>query len=240
MLRDNGTYWDSSVDEGFLLDPRNGFNHPERQFVKKWIADTFKEAPHVLDVPCGIGSDMDALSGCKVTAVDKTPKCLELLKKKHPEVETVHADIRSIPLEDAYADVVYARAIFEHLTSVEDVQIAMKECLRLAKKYVIYSFYLPFESRDIIRDHGPFFENSYSRDTILRILAEIGIEKYEFISIPQHPDFDGTYTLVIASLGDIAPVSHTPPQAEAPKEDAPVHAEPEKKRRGRPAKKVTV
>lgn len=240
MLRDNGNYWESQVSDGFLLDKRNGANHPERQFVKEWVKKNYpNKSPKVIDIPCGIGSDLDTFEGCAVMAIDKTEKCLELLKfslKPEQNVTTSLADIRSIPMEDAQADIVYARAIFEHLPSMDDVALAMKECVRLTKKHVIFSFYLPFGSHRVI-DNGTFFENTYSREAIIQAINESGVSRFETVSIPKDEEYDGEYTLFICEVSP-APTVDTPKEVVSEPEKADEVAEPAKPKRGRKKKEV--
>lgn len=185
MLRDNGTVWDSfSIPKArsFLWDDLSGVDHPARQYVKDWVKAHFKDKPSFLDVPCGAGVDMKVMEGLvQYTGVDKTRVFIDLLREAHPDTTFHHADIRDIPVQDNAFDVVSARAIFEHLCDVQDVEHAMKECFRVAKKYCIFSFFIPLiDSPTEIDWNGKWFNNHYNRTEIEDIINSFDTKDIEY------------------------------------------------------------
>lgn len=206
-LRDNGTVWTSfppEASEGFLEQAEYGREHPSRKAVETFLkrisgtveakpkrgrtkkTETENEAPvspsrlTLLDIPCGSGVEKPMLSGiCDYVGMDKTANLVEAIQRKFPGVDARLGDIRAIPCEDNSFDVVYARAIFEHLCDMKDVEIAMKECLRVAKKYAIFSFYLPLVDQTQIKWNGAYFENVYSEKEVVDVVERLGASKIE-------------------------------------------------------------
>lgn len=198
-LESNGTFWDSVPNvEFFLWDKRNGPDHPERVFMREYIRENYPENATLLDIPSGAGVDYFILREvANVTVADKTQAMLDTVKNKFPGVENKLLDIRLMDkLPDNSFDVVYARAIFEHLPTITDVAMAMQECFRVAKKEVLYSFYLPFAQKTEINFNGNFFENKYTAENINVILADIPYEQKTVHEIPPSADFDGVYTII--------------------------------------------
>lgn len=198
-LASNGTFWDSVPNvEFFLWDKRNGPDHPERQFMQKYLMENYPEKPTMLDIPSGAGVDYFTLRElADITMADKTQLMIDTAKAKFPDAETKLLDIRLMDkLADNSFDIVYARAIFEHLPTMVDVAMAMQECFRVAKKEVLYSFYAPFVERPEINFNGDFFENRHSAEEINIVLADIPFMAKKVFEIPGHVDFDGIYTIV--------------------------------------------
>jgi len=233
LLENNGNYWDH-CEADFLHDPANGSEHPERKYVRELIKELYpSKKPTLLDIPCGSGVDIQVLKDVSiVTGADKTPHMLELVTKHLPETNTLLTDIREINANDNAFDVVYARAIFEHLPSIEDVALAMKECFRVAKHQAIYSFYLPLTAYQV-KNHGEFYENTYSMGQIESIL-ELLCESWNVRCIEQEPGFTGAYTVFTA----LKLPNTTEPPKEADQTIPPVQVAP--KRRGRKPKVETV
>lgn len=182
MLKDNGSVWDDFNDT-FLWGQGLGPNHPSRQAVKDWIVSKkFKSKPTFLDVACGMGVDHDVLSPyVSYSAADKTDKMVSVMKAKG--VEIVKADIRELPFKDNEFDIVQARAIFEHLPDVDEVFLAMKECLRVSKKYCVFSFFLPLEEQETIAWTDNFFNNTYCKSDIETFLTD-NSSKFELQHVP--------------------------------------------------------
>lgn len=175
-LRDNGSLWSTfSKDEArsFLQGESLGVNHPARIFARDLVAKMGK--PTLLDVPCGSGTDAEVLKDvCTYSGMDKTALLAETVAERYG-VETIVGDIRKNDVKDGAYDVVLARAIFEHLPDLEDMEMAMKECVRIAKNDVIFAFYLPLVDKTTVSWNGAFFENRYGKDDVMAIFNRIGL-----------------------------------------------------------------
>jgi ubiquinone/menaquinone biosynthesis C-methylase UbiE len=89
----------------------------------------------VVDVPCGSGLELRGLSpGVRVVAVDIEERMLERTRRRAAErgleVETLRADMRSLPLQDASADAVLS---YSGLHMIEDPGTAVAEALRVLR-----------------------------------------------------------------------------------------------------------
>ncbi len=71
----------------------------------------------VLDVGAGTGrlSVLLAGRGAQVTALDASPKMLELVKKKNNKIETIVGDAEKLPFENNAFDIVTAAFLIVHL-----------------------------------------------------------------------------------------------------------------------------
>lgn len=171
---------------GFLTDPANGVNHPERLHFRDMVK-YIGGKPTVLDVACGQQVDKQVLGDlCVYTGVDKTPS-----------MGVQVADIRELPFADKSFDIVRARAIFEHLPNVDEMAKAIRECARCASGILYLAFYMPTEETRISWN-GSFFENSYSRSDIVRCLGSVeGFSGLDRTFMGPWPDFTGTYTIYV-------------------------------------------
>lgn len=187
-IRNNGEVWSSfKLEEAksFLEGEGLGVKHPSRlamvEFLNKVKA---KKTWKILDLPCGAGVEYPLLSSvCAYTGMDKTLVLVEALKAKYPDADVKLGDIRAIPCEDNSYDIVYARAIFEHLCDMNDVRQAMKECYRVAKKYAVFSFYLPLVDVTNIRWNGSYFENLYAESEVLEAIKSLGAKNFERVFV---------------------------------------------------------
>lgn len=218
-LKDNGNLWSRfSKEEAktFLQGEGFGKMHPSRLFVRG-IIEKIGRGKSLLDVPCGSGVDYEVLGDiCSYTGLDKT-KVLTEAVSEHYGVPTVIGDIRNMPLGDGSVDIVLARAIFEHLPSLEDTKMAIDECIRVAKEHVILAFYIPLGNETKINWNGYYYENRYSMADIKAILDLSGLP-YEW----HHVDVSGTQFV------DSYDIFHLKK----------VVTETEPKKRGRPKKKA--
>lgn len=87
----------------------------------------------VLDIGCGTGREIGLLkehTKADFTAADISEEMLKITKKKHPDVETVQADINSMPFKDEEFDVVVAAFVIVH---IKNIHKAFKEVDRVLK-----------------------------------------------------------------------------------------------------------
>lgn len=186
MLRDNGTWWDALAPldaENFLNGEVEGQTHPARLYVKKWLEGLkLKKKPTFLDVACGRAVDYQNISGLvEYNGVDKTNILLETAKKNCPDATFHYGQITELPFKEKSFDIVQARAIFEHLAGLPEVEQGIKECFRVAKNWLILGFYLPLSSKESMNYNGMFHENTYSKESIDVFVKELGAKdaRYE-------------------------------------------------------------
>jgi SAM-dependent methyltransferase len=183
MLKDNGTVWDGCPRD-FLRGEGLGTGHPSRKAVKEWVLKTYQgEKPSFLDAACGMGVDSEVLSGIvEYTGMDKTENMVSFLKENG--ISVVKGDVRQMPFKDGEFDIVQARAIFEHLPDIEEVTTAMSECIRVARRHCVFSFFIPPAEEEHIDWNGSFYNNTYKRDEIEEYLTSTGL-KWEKMHVPR-------------------------------------------------------
>jgi ubiquinone/menaquinone biosynthesis C-methylase UbiE len=100
-------------------------------FLKKH----FKQNDKVLHAGCGSGQvDLDANNYLNITALDISPKALEIYKSVNPNNNNiVKGSIFELPFEDGSYDGIYNLGVMEHFTSDEINQILL-EFKRVVKK----------------------------------------------------------------------------------------------------------
>jgi len=94
----------------------------------------------ILDVGCGEGITLFNFEkegiGKKLYGIDYSDDALKIGKKIHPHLNLRKGDIYDIKEKDNSFDLVMATEVLEHL---EDPQKALKELIRVSKKYVMLS-----------------------------------------------------------------------------------------------------
>ena len=90
----------------------------------------------VLDVGCGLGalSAAAAARGAVVTGVDLAEGMLAEARRRHPDVEFVHADAEALPFADGAFDVALGAFIVNHLPHAER---AAAELARVARRVAL-------------------------------------------------------------------------------------------------------
>ena len=72
----------------------------------------------VLDIGSGVGVLIPLIESFKpsrIVACDVAEKMLQRLQQKHPRVQTIHADVADLSLEDASVDVAFLNAMFGNI-----------------------------------------------------------------------------------------------------------------------------
>src|SRR3989338_3715246 len=93
-----------------------------------------------LDVGCGEGFTLNKLSenkiGKRLEGVDFQKNTVEIGKKLHPELALKQGNIYKLEYKNNSFDLVMATEVLEHL---EDPEMALKELVRVSKKYLLLS-----------------------------------------------------------------------------------------------------
>lgn len=119
-------------------------------FLQRFLIDNFyyvllaeleKIKPEsVLDAGCGEGFTLNKLQeakiGKKLTGFDFLDTAIQIGKKQYPSLNLKQGDIYHIDAKSGTYDVVICSEVLEHLERPEE---ALKELIRVSKKYVILS-----------------------------------------------------------------------------------------------------
>ena len=139
------SWWDDNVEIEVFKRWVKGVNATSRKFVRGYIFN--KGYRIVLDVGAGICEDYYGfleLGGLvHYEAVDFTKKFVEACKITGIHVQLAQVD--NLPFPEMIFDVSYCRHVLEHLPYYED---ALTEMIRVAKKEVIVTFFLPPHDED--------------------------------------------------------------------------------------------
>lgn len=98
------------------------------------------KAESILDAGCGEGFTLSLLKqsklGKKLVGIDFEDDAIKLAHKINPKLDISKASIYELPYKDNNFDLVICSEVMEHLT---DPEIAIKEIIRVSKKYVLIS-----------------------------------------------------------------------------------------------------
>lgn len=94
----------------------------------------------VLDVGCGEGFTLEMLRkqkiGKKLVGIEYLDTAIKIGKKVHPKIEFKQGTIYELPYKDKTFDLVICTEVLEHL---EEPEKALKELVRVSKKYCVIS-----------------------------------------------------------------------------------------------------
>ncbi len=119
----------------------------------KLIDRTFAIIPknlEVMDLPCGGGRVFLHLAsrGYKVKAGDLSPEMIKIAQKNADEaglgVTVDHADVESLQYADKSIDAIVCFRLFQHFPTPKIRQRAVSEMCRVAKQYVVMSYFSPY------------------------------------------------------------------------------------------------
>lgn len=119
-------------------------------FLQRFLIDNFYDVllaeikkinpKSVLDAGCGEGITLNKIKeakiGSQLSGFDFSDKAIQIGKKLFPKLNLKQGDIYKIDAPDNSYDVVICSEVLEHLEKPED---ALKELVRVSKKYVILS-----------------------------------------------------------------------------------------------------
>ena len=75
----------------------------------------------------------------QVSAINISPKHINMIKQRYPEVETIICDACKLPWPDKYFDIVYSNAVIEHLGCLEKQKQMADEIIRVGKRWFVTS-----------------------------------------------------------------------------------------------------
>ncbi len=163
----------------FLRIPGEGIDNTGR--IK--LAELVKGKGSILDVACGTCVNYELMKDLNYHGFDLTQQMLDVALELYPELEgkLYNGSIQGMGFIDNEFDVVIARHIFEH---IPDWREAMTECLRVAKKYCYFIFYIhPTKEPEEIKyvengTEGAYYLNRYNIDDVESVFKGYEFKKY--------------------------------------------------------------
>lgn len=130
--------------------PTNFVKHTSKNPIQKILINNFYSSlvslakplkvESILDAGCGEGFTMDKLLksgvGKKIEGIEHAKDSLSFGKKLFPSLIFRQGSIYELPYKDNFFDLIICTEVLEHL---EDPTKAIKEMLRVSKKYLIIS-----------------------------------------------------------------------------------------------------
>jgi len=117
------------------------------------------ENQSILEVGCGSGMNYQYLKGKVKEYIcgDVSPKFLDVLRKRFPELNPIDLDIHNLPFKDNEYENVINMNVLQHLPYYKE---PIKELVRIAsKKVLIVTWCNTYE--DILKVDGDFHSNFY-------------------------------------------------------------------------------
>ncbi|MDP7595681.1 MAG: class I SAM-dependent methyltransferase [Pseudomonadales bacterium] len=167
-------YFDTEEVSKYAQRLMNSKTHVrEIKCISKALTDTAKGA-HVLDIPCGAGRLIPDLVGLgyRVTAADVAPLML-MEAQKYAEsrqvkanVDYAVADVLDTGFEDNSFDVVICNRMFHHFREPEVRVTGLRELKRIAREYLIVSFFCNLSSDAMFFHIGNYLRKNKSTDRL--------------------------------------------------------------------------
>ena len=99
-----------------------------------------KKVDSILDVGCGEGFTLNRLKekgiGKQLEGLEYLQTAIQLGKKTYPDIKIIQGSIYELPYKDNSFDLVLCTEVLEHL---EEQKKALKELVRVSKKYLVIS-----------------------------------------------------------------------------------------------------
>ena len=99
-----------------------------------------KTVDSILDVGCGEGFTLNRLKengiGKKLEGIEYLQAAIDLGKKTYPDIKITKGNIYELPYRDNEFDLVLCTEVLEHLEKPQD---ALKELVRVSRKYLVIS-----------------------------------------------------------------------------------------------------
>lgn len=171
------------------METTNYTKHSSTNPIQKKLIDNFYntfikilkplDVESILDVGCGEGITLDRLRkeaiGKELSGIDYSDDALKIGKKIYPDLNLKKGDIYDIKEKDNSYDLVIATEVLEHL---EDPEKALKELIRVSRKYVLLS--VPnepfFIGANFLR--GKYIKNFGNHPEHINHWTFIGFEKF--------------------------------------------------------------
>lgn len=149
MSSDEQAYWDRVGDDWRRRQPqalwRTFTDRHQLALVDRWTRSAMRAVPPGTSRPRLLKTDLfdevagrglvDALvgRGWAATGVDVSPLIVAEAMGRHPELEGVAADVRSLPFPDDSFDAVFSGSTLDHFESAAEIAVALRELARVLR-----------------------------------------------------------------------------------------------------------
>lgn len=179
---DPNLWWEKNLDDGYRWNEFSSWlklsDKSSRQFVYNFIENNINISD-VLEIGPGSFIDYDTYFAHKknisYSCVDITTKIIEIGLSKN--INSKLGNIKDIPYQKKYFDLVYTRHVLEHIDYYTD---AIKELIRVSDKYIICTFFfldkLSKNDTIFIDSNTKLYHNRYSKFKLNSFLDSLQID----------------------------------------------------------------
>jgi SAM-dependent methyltransferase len=130
----DGRHFDSVAEEYDSSLPAHVVEHYLRKRTE-FVARHHPPPARLLDVGCGTGALAARLagSGYDVTGVDPSDRMLEVMRRRAPGIEAVHAGGEALPFGDGAFDLALTVATLHHVAAPDAVRAVLAEMARVVR-----------------------------------------------------------------------------------------------------------
>lgn len=171
---------------------RKLFRHydTEQQLVSRWL-HRCEPGAVVLDIPCGTGrfNELTLACGHRLVRADLSLPMVAHARHLGPNQHCLGdlcCDLATPPLAPASVDIVLIWRLFHHCRTPEDRRLVLQQAHRLARRYVIISYYnrasITYWSRRFVRRmlcRDPKCRGAIWTRELLHVADEIGLNPVE-------------------------------------------------------------
>lgn len=169
--------WDSgnaaqAIDEYWRTSPVEA---AWRQILMVDMQQVFEGPCQILEVGCGSGVIYEAMLDGGLTTPemytggDISKKLLAIAKVRYPSTTFRSLDVYNLPYPDHSQDNVICVSVLQHLP---DYKYAVKELLRVTRKYLYLAFWMHEGPEDQIESKDGFYQNVFSLPLFNKLVAE--------------------------------------------------------------------
>ena len=180
--RDWEAGWGGMNPGDFLVDAGD-VDNPQYEVMAEVAAGYGKT---VLDVGCGTCNAYPHLKrrGMDYVGVDFTDEFLDECTDRYPGIKVRHASAFSLPFGDACFDVVFVKAVFEHMHPGE-WRKALREAARVAGKALVVGWFRSPGDMERIDRSGRtgFYSNWYEKRKVVEAVE--GLPRFKSLSVTE-------------------------------------------------------
>ena len=147
-----------------------------RRLLKLLLSSKIHENPLLLDVGCGVGSNLSLLDsmGFKVIGLDSEIYSLSLTKRRFSAIPLINGNLLSLPFKTNSIEIIIASDVLEHL---EEDTIGIKEIHRVLKQEGEAILTVPaFQFLWGIQDEVGSHKRRYSKNQFIKKIEREGFE----------------------------------------------------------------
>ena len=164
----------SEVIHQFWIQTPSELHH--RKVLAQLVSNIYSPGERFLEAGCGSGLVYRELvpklmDNAHYTGIDITQNMLDIARRDYPEGTFLKDDLYKLSFEDKSFEIV---AAFEVLGHIRDIEVPIKEMLRVASKKVVFTVWTS-DSTQMTEEHfrnSHFIHTAFSHTDIMHILSK--------------------------------------------------------------------